>query len=104
MKRRQFLGSLGGTIAALKTRSLLGDKTPRSVPSSADNYTNVLAVEPGDAAAYFSEEKLKDAVDTSVSLLNKKFEVVAYNYPGWSTTISISQIIGASKGSPCSHI
>ena len=86
MKRRQFLGSLGGTIAAFETRSLLGQKTPRSVPSSADNYTNVLAVEPGDADAYFSEEKLKNAVDTGVSLLNKNFEIVAYNYPGWHST------------------
>ena len=86
MRRRQFLSALGGTIAALETPSIFGEETPTSLPSRADNYADVLAVEPGDADAYFTEEKLRGAIDTSISLTDKKFEVVAYNYPGWHPT------------------
>ena len=49
----------------------------------AENYGDVPAAGPGDAEAYFTEEKLKGAVDTSIPLDDKRFEVVAYNYPSW---------------------
>lgn len=86
MRRRQFLSALGGTIAAIETPSIFGQETPPSVPPRADNYADVLAVEPGDVDAYFTEEKLRGAIDTSISVRDKKFEVVAYNYPGWHPT------------------
>ena len=86
MKRRHFLSTLGSTFGAFGTPYSLRGQTPPSSPARTDNYADVLAVEPGDADAYFTEEKLKAAIDIDMSLDNNKFEVVAYNYPGWHST------------------
>jgi hypothetical protein len=59
---------------------------PSAAHSSAVNYAEIPPVEPGDAEAYFSEEKLHHAIDTTGSLKAARFEVVAYNYPGWHAT------------------
>ena len=87
MRRRQFIGAVGGAIAALETPSGYGGEvlpspqTQNSAP--AENYGDVPAAGPGDGEAYFTEERLKGAVDTSIRLDDKRFEVVAYNYPSW---------------------
>jgi hypothetical protein len=86
MRRRQFFNTVAGSIAALEAPSVSAGKTPPLAPSRADNYTDVLAVQPGDADAYFTEDKLKGAIDTTISLHDQRFEVVAYNYPGWHPT------------------
>lgn len=86
MRRRDFVTSVGGTLAALQKRRFFGAAIPPSTSSSPDTYASVAPVQPGDAEAYFTEDKLRDAIDTSISLENKKFEVVAYNYPGWHST------------------
>ena len=77
MKRRHFLSTLGSTFGAFETPYSLKGRTPLSSPARTDNYADVLAVEPGDGDAYFSEEKLKAAINIDTSLHNQKFEVVA---------------------------
>lgn len=47
------------------------------------NYASVPAVFPGDAEAYFTEEKLRKLVDMTKPLPKAKYEVAAYNYPCW---------------------
>jgi Glycosyltransferase WbsX len=86
MRRREFFSTLAGAVTTIGSPAVFARNIPESGPSRTENYADVLAVEPGDADAYFSEEKLKDTIDTSVSLHNKKFETVAYNYPGWHST------------------
>lgn len=82
MQRRQFLGALGGLGAAghLTGAPAAPEKT------GAGNFDEIPAVNPGDLDAYFSEEKLRQAIDTTNSLKGMKFEVVAYNFPSWHPT------------------
>ena len=86
MKRRHFLSTLGGALAAFKTGHVFATDSRPPTPLTADNYADIPPVEPGDADAYFTEEKLNAAIDSRVSLHSKRFEVVAYNYPGWHST------------------
>lgn len=94
MRRRQFLGSLGGTIAALETSSTSEGEAPPSREPQANNYADVLAAQPRDSDSYFSEDKLKRAIDTSIPLRDKKFEVVAFNYPSWHPSRFMEQRFG----------
>jgi hypothetical protein len=83
MRRRQFFGRLGGSLAALEAGRALAAAPPSEESPGPANFANVSAVRSGDLEAYFTEEKLRQAVDTSVSLKGIKFEVVAYNFPSW---------------------
>jgi hypothetical protein len=94
MQRRNFFQALGGSAAALATtRGWAGtgsDNAQLAVP----NFSNVPAVNPGDAEAYFTEEKLRQAIDTTPSLKGIKFEVVAYNFPSWHPSPFMEKIFG----------
>ena len=79
MQRRQFLGALGALGAA---RHLTGASAAPQEPG-AGNFDEIPAVNPGDLDAYFSEEKLRQAIETTHSLKGLEFEVVAYNFPSW---------------------
>jgi hypothetical protein len=94
LRRRQFLGTLGGTIAALEAPSASGANTLPAEEPRADNYADVPGVEPGDADAYFTEHKLKRVIDTNISLHDKSFQVVAYNYPSWHPSPFMEQRFG----------
>ena len=85
MRRREFFRTLrtSGTLAAGCTLAAQSTATSSSLPPT---FEDVPAVNPGDAEAYFSEEKLRQAIDTTSSLRASRFEVVAYNYPGWHPT------------------
>jgi hypothetical protein len=89
--RRQLLRSLPSAIAVLQTPSGSGGKAPPPAPSRADNYADVPALEPGDAEAYFAEGNPQHPMDTRISLQGKKFDVVAYNCPGWHRTTVMDQ-------------
>jgi hypothetical protein len=94
MQRRKFFQALGGSAAALASaRGWAGtgsDNAQLAVP----NFSNVPAVNPGDAEAYFTEEKLRQAIDTTPSLKGIKFEVVAYNFPSWHPSPFMEKIFG----------
>jgi len=66
MKRHQFCESLGGSAVAPEASRayLLASALPGS--SAVANYADVPAVNPGDTEAYFTEEKLRQAMDTTV--------------------------------------
>jgi hypothetical protein len=83
MRRRQFFGMLGGSLAALEAERALAAAPPSQEAPRPANFADVSAVRSGDLEAYFTEEKLRQAVDTSASLKGIKFEVVAYNFPSW---------------------
>lgn len=85
MRRRHFFRALrnSGTLALGCTLASRSSATSASVPAT---FADVPAVSPGDAEAYFSEEKLQQAIDTTGLLKGARFEVVAYNYPGWHST------------------
>jgi hypothetical protein len=85
MNRRQFLGTVAGTLAASKSR-VLAAEGPSSTSATPINYGDIPALQPGDADAYFTEEKLKVAIDNRTTSPVTKYQVVAYNYPGWHPT------------------
>jgi glycosyl transferase family WbsX len=85
MRRRDFLRTLSNS-ATLGVGCTFASPLGAANPSKPSTYTDVPAVSPGDAEAYFTEEKLRQAIDTIGSLPATRFEVVAYNYPGWHST------------------
>ena len=93
MQRRNFFKTLGGSALALGASGHLGASTSSESPT-APNYADVPGVYSGDAAAYFTEEKLRDAIDTSVSLKGKKFEVVCINFPSWHPSPYMEKLFG----------
>ena len=94
MRRRQFFGTLGGSLAALEAARAQGPGQNALSSRQAQNYGDVSAVYPGDAEAYFTEEKLRQAVDTSVSLKGIKFEVVTFNFPSCHPSPYMEKIFG----------
>ena len=83
MRRRQFLGTLSGTVAAIEANRALAS-VPQSPPATpAQNFSQVSAVSPGDLGAYFTEEKLRAAIDATTPVKGVQFTVVAYNFPSW---------------------
>lgn len=93
MRRRQFFRTLGG-VAALGTTGARDAAFPHAALSEANNFAEVPAVSPGDLAAYFTEEKLRQGIDTTVSLQGIKFETVAYNFPSWHPSPFMEKIFG----------
>jgi len=94
MRRRQFFQALGGSAAAMATAPGWAGPGPDPAQLAAANFSNVPAVNPGDLEAYFTEEKLRQAIDTSVPLKGTKFEVVAYNFPSWHPSPFMEKIFG----------
>ncbi len=91
MQRRQFFETLGGS-AALGALGAGGFSPPARADDN--NFAEVLAVNPGDLDAYFTEEKLRQAIDTTRSLDGMRFEVVAYNFPSWHPSPYMEKIFG----------
>lgn len=94
MRRRQFLGALGGALPALHGRMFTGGRQPAVSSVPGGNQEGVAAVRAGDLEAYFSEEKLRQAIDTTPSIRGVKFEVVAYNFPSWHPSPFMEQRFG----------
>ena len=90
MRRRKFLATVGGSVAALKVvpglsvNSRAADGTDLSLP----------ALLPGDLDTYFTEEKLRDAIDTTASLKGVQFEVVANYFAAWHSSPALDEIYG----------
>ena len=90
MRRRKFLATVGGSVAALKVvpglsvNSRAADGTDLSLP----------ALLPGDLDTYFTEEKLRDAIDTTASLKGVQFEVVANYFAAWHSSPALDKIYG----------
>jgi len=85
MERRKFLKTLG-TSATLGIGSRFAPRGSATTLPIQSTFADVPAVSPGDVEAYFNEEKLRQAIDTTHSLKDIRFEVVAFNYPGWHST------------------
>jgi hypothetical protein len=92
MQRRQFFKALGGSAAG----ALAAGSIPPQPPAQAaeNNFAQVPAVSPADLEAYFTEEKLREAIDTTHSLSGMSFEVVAYNFPSWHPSPYMEKIFG----------
>ncbi len=80
MRRRDVLTALGVCAGAPAAQAWAQSC---QIGGSALNYASVPAVCPGDAEAYFTEEKLRTLVDATKPLPEVNYEVVAYNYPCW---------------------
>jgi len=94
MRRRQFFKLLGASAAALGAPHSLPASPAQASSARVANFTDVPALDAGDAEAYFTEEKLRQSVDTSVPLKGLKFEVVAYNFPSWHPSPYMESIFG----------
>ncbi len=94
MDRRNFLRDLGVASAAWGASRAPGAEHPTESRNAAQNFSDVAAVSPGDLEAYFTEEKLRQAIDTAVSLAGTKFEVVAYNFPSWHPSPVMEKLFG----------
>jgi hypothetical protein len=92
MRRRQFLESLAGTVTALGAAQASAHREVE-LPIPA-NFTQLPAVSPGDLEAYFTEEKLCQAIDTTTPLEGVKFEVVVYNFPSWHPSPYMESVFG----------
>ena len=68
MKRRHFFQTLGSSALTLQANraGLLGAEQPAT--NGPVNYAQIPGVLPGDAEAYFTEEKLHRWIDTRVPL------------------------------------
>ena len=93
MRRRTFLKSLSNSAALVSAAPALAANAGPVEPSLT-NFLEVPAVLPGDLDAYFTEEKLHQAIDTRPSLQGVKFETVAYNFPAWHPTPMMEKILG----------
>jgi len=51
-------------------------------------------VQAGDLDAYFSEQKLRQVIDTTPAVKGIKFEVVSYNFPSWHPSPFMEQRFG----------
>src|SRR5690348_7932561 len=94
MRRRHFLGALGGTLPALRSRVLAGRQQAGVSSVAASNHEEIAAVQPGDLDAYFGEQKLRQVIDTTASVKGVKFEVVSYNFPSWHPSPFMEQRFG----------
>lgn len=94
MQRRQFLSSLGGSVGALEAARSFGLESGASPVLSDLNFAEIPAVQPGDLDAYFAEEKLRQAIDTTRLIDGVQFEVVAYNFPSWHPSPFMEKIFG----------
>jgi Glycosyltransferase WbsX len=83
MQRREFLRALSASATLPASGA---SAFPSSATNSPSTFAEIPAVLPGDAEAYFTEEKLRQAIDVTSSTKDVRFEVVAYNYPGWHAT------------------
>ena len=94
MKRRHFFQTLGSSALTLQANraGLLGAEQPAT--NGPVNYAQIPGVLPGDAEAYFTEEKLHRWIDTRVPLNDHKFEVVCFNFPAWHPTPYMENIFG----------
>jgi hypothetical protein len=93
MQRRQFFCTAGAAAAAWGMRCARAEASDPA-ETVATNFSHVPAVSPGDLEAYFTEEKLGQAIDTMPSLAGMKFEVVAYNFPSWHPSPYMEKIFG----------
>lgn len=94
MRRRRFFQTLAGSSVLLPiTQGVAGNRTGTQ-SAAAGNFSNIPAVNPGDLEAYFTEEKLRQAIDTTATLAGIKFEVVAYNFPSWHPSPYMEKIFG----------
>jgi len=114
VQRRQFFGTLAavgtvnrslidrGVFPPLKTHGQEGPVRgyqgtgAAADPATAQNFEQISALNPGDLEAYFTEEKLRQAIDTTVSLQSAHFEVVAYNFPSWHPSPFMEKYFGKS--------
>jgi len=88
MNRREVLIGCAGASAARAWAQSCGSA------GAPLNYASVSGVCPGDAEAYFTEEKLGQLVDMTKPLPKAKYEVVAYNYPCWHPCPWFEQYFG----------
>jgi hypothetical protein len=58
------------------------------------NSADIPAVSAGNLDAYFTDEKLSGAIDTTISLGKTKFETVAYNFPADHPSPYIERVFG----------
>jgi hypothetical protein len=94
MQRRRFFKTLGGAAGALAAGRALGMAEKPAAALEPDNFTQIPGVLPGDLEAYFTEEKLRETIDTAVSLKGIEFQVVCYNFPSWHPTPYMEKIFG----------
>ncbi|MFB3922479.1 MAG: glycoside hydrolase family 99-like domain-containing protein [Terriglobia bacterium] len=94
MRRRRFFQTLAGSSALLPMISEAAIAQAGGDHAAAENSSNIPAVIPGDLEAYFTEEKLRQAIDTTAPLDGIKFEVVAYNFPSWHPSPYMEKIFG----------
>ena len=94
MDRRNFLLDLGVASTAWGSSRTPEAAYPTESRSAPQNFSDVAAVGPGDLEAYFTEEKLRQAIDTTVPLGGTKFEVVAYNFPSWHPSAVMEKLFG----------
>lgn len=94
MQRREFIGTLGCSLAAFDAGGAWAKDAQAVTPGAASNFADIPGVQPGDLDAYFTEEKLKQAIDTSPSLEGINFEVACYNFPSWHSSPYMEGIFG----------
>jgi hypothetical protein len=94
MKRRSFFKTLGGSAIALEASRAGSLNAGLPSPNAPINYAQVPSVFPGDAEAYFTDEKLHQWIDTGVSLQGHKFEVVCFSFPCWHPSPYMENIFG----------
>lgn len=94
MNRRHFLTSISGV--SLGTEIGISSAARGAVrQSETRNFAIVPAVNPGDAEAYFTEEKLRDVVPLASLADGAQFEVVVYNFPAWHPSPFMEKHFGA---------
>jgi len=94
MQRRQFLGSIAGGLTALETSKAFSNQASEFETKAPRNLTEIAGVYPTDDAAYFTDEKLRQCIDTSASLKGMKFEVATFNFPSWHPSPYMEKIFG----------
>lgn len=94
MRRRRFFQTLGSSAALLPIAPGVANTRITASDGTVENFSNIPAVNPGDLEAYFTDEKLRQAIDTTVALDGIKFEVVAYNFPSWHPSPYMEKIFG----------
>lgn len=94
MQRRQFFEALGSSAAVMGACGTSAISHSSAGRAAGVNFADVSALSPGDLEAYFTEEKLRQAIDPTMSLDGMKFEVVAYNFPSWHPSPYMEKIFG----------
>ena len=66
MRRRRFFQTLGSSAALLPIVPGVANNRVAASDGAVENFSKIPAVNPGDLEAYFTEEKLRQAIDTTV--------------------------------------